>query len=253
MATDKSLRPGVSRIFLVSAGLLACLLTYTMESSADDENILVAKGRYLAEHVVTCVQCHSQHDWTTFGSPPKQPHYAGQDCPADKESIAADQPGAWLSRLCTPNITSDPDTGIGGWSRTDIMNAFRDGVRPDGTPLFPIMWWALHAISDEDAEAIAAYIQTLAPVVHEQPGRGQAISQEMRTSVMERLSPSPLTSPPQNDSVAYGEYLAEIARCRFCHTPRDAPGQSPARKSLDRWRPLSTPGTGGLFHQPHHP
>ena len=37
-----------------------------------------------------------------------------------------------------PNITSDPETGIGAWSETDIVNALRLGVEPDGGQLHPI-------------------------------------------------------------------------------------------------------------------
>jgi mono/diheme cytochrome c family protein len=35
----------------------------------------------------------------------------------------------------------------------------------------------------------------------------------------------PVPHPDESDSVAYGEYLATIARCRFCHTPRQGQGK----------------------------
>ena len=233
------LRPG---FLLLAAGACAIsLLACSTDSETEMADPALERGRYLAENVVTCVQCHSEHDWTVLGSPPTEPRFAGQDCPVRDENPAArDQPGAFLSKLCTPNITSDPETGIGGWTRAEIARAFRDGVARDGTPLFPIMWLNLHAISDEDADAIAAFIQTLAPVVHEQPGRGQAISTEMHNAVLERLPASPRTSPSRSDEAAYGRYLGEIARCRFCHTPRDAPGQSQPEKE---W-------TGGARYRP---
>ncbi len=220
-------RPFV-RFFCVGA---AFVFATALGAAEPDENF--SHGKYLAEHVVTCVQCHTEKkDESVWGLPPVAPFYTGQDCPVrDKNPAAKDRPDARLSKLCAPNITPDPETGIAGWSKNDIMNAFRDGIRPNGTPLFPVMWLNLHAISDEDAEAIATYIQTLQPVRHEQPGRSQAITQKLHDFVLQQLPPSPETTPPATDQVAYGGYLAEIARCKFCHTPRDGPGRSQPEKA----------------------
>jgi hypothetical protein len=32
---------------------------------------------------------------------------------------------------------------------------------------------------------------------------------------------TPVIAPPRSDTIRYGEYLSRIARCEFCHTPRD--------------------------------
>lgn len=194
---------------------------------------VLERGRYLAENVVTCVHCHTKtRDLSVWGTPPVAPFYSGQDCPfRDVNPAAKDRPEARMSKLCTPNITPDMETGIGGWSKSDIINAFRDGLRPDGKPLFPIMWLNLHAISDEDADAIATYIKTLQPIRHEQPGRSQAIGEKLHEFVLKQLPASPAETPAADDEVAYGGYLAQIARCQFCHTPRDAPGRSQPEKA----------------------
>jgi len=136
------------------------------------------------------------------------------------------------SKLCEPNITQDPATGIGGWSKADIIRAFRDGLRPDGAPLHPNMWLNLHALSDEDADAIAAYIITLPPVVHEQPGRGRVLSDRIHTVSLRSLPPSPAKTPDPSDEAAYGKYLTDIGRCRYCHTPNDAPGRERKGKAF---------------------
>ena len=49
-------------------------------------------------------------------------------------------------------------------------------------------------------------------------------------------------SPPETDRVAYGAYLAQIARCKFCHTPRDAPGQSQPEKAWTGGAKYPVPG-----------
>ena len=86
------------------------------------------------------------------------------------------------------------------------------------------MWYPLHDISDEDAQAIAKYILTLPPVVREQPGRGQVLSNRVRDAVLADLPPSPQRTPDKADEVAYGKYLTDIGRCRYCHTPNSGPG-----------------------------
>src|SRR5579871_273622 len=37
----------------------------------------------------------------------------------------------------TPNISSDPKHGIGGWSELDFVNAMKRGVDDDGQHLYP--------------------------------------------------------------------------------------------------------------------
>jgi hypothetical protein len=57
------------------------------------------------------------------------------------------------------------------------------------------------------------------------------MSPKLHDFVMRQLPDSPATTPPATDQIAYGAYLAQIARCQFCHTPRDAPGQSQPEKA----------------------
>jgi cytochrome c553 len=208
--------------------VLAVLLA--TPASADDgtpADPALERGRYLAETVALCAHCHAAPNNEIYGRPPIVSNYAGIDCPVwgkNQNPRGKDSADFVTSKLCEPNITPDPATGIGGWSRADIIRAFRDGLRPDGAPLHPNMWLNLHALSDEDADAIAGYIQTLPPVVHEQPGRGRVLSQRIHTAALKSLPSSPAKSPDRSDEAAYGRYLTNIGRCRYCHTPNDAPG-----------------------------
>jgi cytochrome c553 len=208
--------------------VLAALLSNSGSAeNGTQNNQTLARGRYLAETVALCAQCHSASNDEIYGRPPIKSDYAGIDCPVwgkNQNPRGKDSPDFVTSKLCEPNITPDPVTGIGGWSRADIIRAFRDGLRPDGAPLHPNMWLNLHALSDEDADAIAGYIQTLPPVVHEQPGRGRVLSQRIHTAALKSLPSSPANSPDRSDEAAYGRYLTNIGRCRYCHTPNDAPG-----------------------------
>jgi mono/diheme cytochrome c family protein len=67
--------------------------------------------------------------------------------------------------LYTPNITPDPETGIGKWSADDFWRALHDGKSRDGSLLYPAFPYPSHTrITRADADAIYGYIMTLKPV-----------------------------------------------------------------------------------------
>jgi cytochrome c553 len=118
---------------------------------ADD---MVARGSYLAK-VTGCEGCHSAHNEAGAVAPSRL--MAGGDHP-----IRAGR-GTFI---VPPNITSDPDSGIGGWTAAAIVTAIRTGRTPDGRTLSIAMPWRTQYayLTDEDAEAIAAYLLTVPPV-----------------------------------------------------------------------------------------
>src|SRR3954454_21565186 len=62
------------------------------------------------------------------------------------------------------NITPDRETGMGAWTEYQIMEAIRNGNRPDGRRVRPIMvvcWY--HPLSDTYLGAIAKYFRTYPP------------------------------------------------------------------------------------------
>ncbi len=64
-----------------------------------------------------------------------------------------------------PNLTPEPETGLGRWTIDDIVAALCTGERPDGRELVPIMPWKSYAaLSDEDARVLALYLKSLPPV-----------------------------------------------------------------------------------------
>ena len=96
------------------------------------------------------------------GNPDPTRHLAGSE-------IGFQMPG--LGVFYPPNLTSDAETGIGHWSAEEIILAVREGVRPDGRLLAPIMPWRSYgALNDADARALAAYLQSLPPVSFNVPG-----------------------------------------------------------------------------------
>jgi len=140
-----------------------------------------------------------------------------------------------------PDITPDPDTGIGKWTDAQIITAIRDGKRPDGRTLGPPMpFFFYRGISDDDAAAIVAYIRTVKPIHH-------AVGPSEYTAPLPASYGPPVehvTAPPKTDKVAYGGYLAgPIAHCMDCHTPFASPGKLDLSRLGAGGRELHMPGS----------
>ena len=127
-------------------------LTMTMGATAAVAQGDVARGEYMTT-VMDCGGCHTRG--VLLGKPDPELYLAGSE-------VGFHLPG--LGYFYPPNLTSDPDTGLGTWSEAEIVRAIRTGVRPDGRVLAPIMpYHAYAALTDEDAYAVAAYLKSLPP------------------------------------------------------------------------------------------
>jgi hypothetical protein len=127
----------------------------------------------------------------------------------------------------SPNITPDPDTGIGRWTDAQFLRALRGGgVRPDGANYFPVFPYpSFTGITDSDALAIKAYFFSVPPV--RQDNRPHDVAFPFSWRVLQTgwkllfFTPGPFQPAPER-STAYnrGAYLATaLAHCGECHTP----------------------------------
>jgi mono/diheme cytochrome c family protein len=175
----------------------------------------IARGRYIVEAEAHCMQCHSDRDWNKHGAPVR-PGLAGAGW--DVPWVDNGMPGP----VFAPNLTPDPETGIGKISDDAIARAIREGVSHDGRALFMMPWQDYRHLSDEDVASIVVYLRTLPPV---KKARGTtAINAPVRWFL--KAAPTPLTAPiadtTTSDPIARGKHLAEVGQCRSCHTPVDA-------------------------------
>ncbi len=69
------------------------------------------------------------------------------------------------------NLTPDGETGIGAWDANVFIQAMRTGKHMGaGRPILPPMPWSWYGkLSDQDLEAIFAYLQSIPPVNNEVP------------------------------------------------------------------------------------
>ena len=184
------------------------------EMKAPTDAASLERGKFLYTNSLTCWECHG--DPLNSMVPPKG------GAKFDLNDLDP-QLGVWYSR----NITPDVETGIGGWTDGEIVRAIREGVRRDGTPLFPIMPMVpLHGLSDDDALAIVAYLRTIPPVQNEVPQNEASFFVKVLFTLgaigpMEAIE-KPIAAPERGPTALYGRYVANhSALCMDCHTPRN--------------------------------
>lgn len=186
---------------LAAVSLLLC--------SASQAETLLERGTYLMKSIVACGNCHTQQ---TPDGPVPDMELAG--------GLPIVEPGVF--EVLTPNITFDKETGIGGWTDSQVIAAIREGRRPDGSIIGPPMPIGQYrGMSDRDAQAIVAYMRTVKPVKYKVPS----------SKYMIPLPPSygppvgSVSEVPRDDALVYGAYLAgPLGHCKECHTPMNDKG-----------------------------
>ena len=129
------------------------------------------------------------------------------------------------------NITPDPETGIGRWPQAAFIRAMREGVDREGRHLYPAFPYNHFTLaSDEDLQALYAFLMTREPVHSETPGNALPFPFNIRMLLAgwkmlffeeQRFRPDPAQSAEWNR----GAYLTlGLAHCGACHTPRNALG-----------------------------
>ena len=170
----------------------------------------VARGKRLFDVLMDCSGCHSAHDESRFGRPVLEGAYgAGFVFPAE-----VGLPGS----IVAPNITPDRETGLGAWTDGEKIRAIREGISRNGEALFPMMPYTnFRHLSDEDVQALVAYMNTLKPVRHSLP-RSRV---RFPVSLLIKSAPQPagrVAAPDPRDRLKFGAYLAAAGGCADCHT-----------------------------------
>lgn len=186
-------------------GAAACQRTQTSR---------IARGSYLANGVGRCFWCHSPQT-STNPSLPKPDLLGSGDLLDPNLPIVA------------PNLTPDPDTGLGKWTDAEIVRAVREGRGRDGRRLrsdHPAAYFSV--MTDDDASALVAYLRSLRPIRHELPR--SAPQKTFDESVQRFVRPAKNTGTTPEER---GAYLVQLAECAGCHTTSMADGK-PRRAML---------------------
>lgn len=179
--------------------------------SLDPTPEMLARGDYLANHVMACMDCHSERDWKLFSGPMIE---GTQGMGGE----VFDQELGFPGKYVTPNITP---SNLRDWSDGEILRAVTTGVTKDGKALFPVMPYLQYGKMDKkDIIAVIAYIRTLAPIDNET----EASRSDFPMNFIINAIPQKATFtdiPSKSDTVAYGEYLVTAGACYDCHTRQE--------------------------------
>jgi len=201
-------------VLIVVAGAAAFAVVTT--PATVPASMLPARGPDLANgklmfYAGGCASCHAtpgQQDLTRLGG-----------------GLALKTP---FGTLYAPNISPDPNDGIGRWSETDFVNALWKGTSPDGRHFYPAFpYTSYEHMALDDVRDLFAYLKTLPPIAGQPPHHQMAFPLGWRRLVGawkflfmgdQPFRPDPSKSAQWNR----GAYLVNgPGHCAECHSPRN--------------------------------
>ena len=201
------------RFWIAIAGLtsgILCALPAAATATAEGTQSIAQRGAYLAA-AGDCVSCHT----ADAGKP-----FAG--------GYRINTP---FGDLLAPNITPDPDTGIGRWSAEDFYRALHEGVNRHGQDMYPAMPYTFYTrVTRADSDAIFAYLQTVPAVRNAVEVNHLNFPFNQRWTMAgwrELFFTEGTFAPDARKSASWnrGAYLVEgLGHCSACHSPRDVLG-----------------------------
>lgn len=195
---------------LFTFGVIKSQPQITEAVQAPPRGVTVEWGKYLTSHASTCMDCHSPVNFDN-GQFYKDSSLTGGNFPFGKAGVgqSVDQP----TFAYGPNLTPDPETGIGTWTEEQFLMAVRVGMRPDSTVLTTHMPYAyLGMWPEEDLRAVYLFLKSVPPV------RKQVPPVEFRKEITE------------TSGVPRGEALF-TTYCETCHG-KAGKGASPTKLIL---------------------
>jgi mono/diheme cytochrome c family protein len=181
-----------------------------------------------------CASCHAM---------PKQP-----DTTRLGGGLALTSP---FGTFYVPNISSDPNDGIGAWTDAQFVTAMTKGTAPSGEHLYPAFpYTSYQRMTLDDLRDLFAYLKTLPPVAghvreHDLPFPF-SIRRTLGLWKLLFLDGAPFQpDPSQSAHWNRGAYLVNgPGHCAECHSPRNALGGAIA--SLRFTGGPSPDGQGGV-------
>lgn len=201
-------------IVLAIAGLLF-FVSFGLPNVGEPEYLKIDKtserlerGKYLANSVCVCMDCHSTRDWSKF-SGPLTLGTLGKGGEIFNQQFGF--PGEFYSKNITPS-------GIGDWTDGEVLRAISSGVNKSNKALFPVMQYVHFGKMDrEDLYSIIVYLRTLKPIINNVPDSKPDFPMNfIINTIPQKAEFSKI--PSETDVVNYGGYLFNAASCTECHT-----------------------------------
>lgn len=173
----------------------------------------IARGEYLVN--IACVGCHSQ---------------VGED---GRPSVGLPLSGGWniaeaegfgfIGDMVTENLT--PGGKLADYSDGELFRVLRYSIDQQGHSLTMMSFLPYRELSNDDTEAIIAYLRSLQPVSttavtgDKLNFLGAVMSGAGMFGEAPPPAPAVVTAPPEGITAEYGKYVATYGECRGCHGP----------------------------------
>ncbi len=211
----------------ITVVLLLCLIalifvgiSYPTKISEQDFRIAV-RADYIPDphqgevlfHLGGCGDCHLNRN-------PESPNF--------NSLVGGESLQTPVGKFYPPNITPDVNTGIGGWSDLDFINAMIRGIGPEGrhySPSFP--YTAYSKVTFEDILDIKAYLFSLEGVEEKSPPHDLIFPfnfslLNLPWKMLYLETPGLEYDIGKSEEWNRGAYLVNgLGHCGSCHTPRN--------------------------------
>jgi len=204
----------VTVVFLAVAGILSYVrAAYPKVSPAEEVTIeytpeRIERGKYLANNVTVCMDCHSKRDYSKFSAPPVD-GTLGQGGERFDQTVGL--PGVFHSKNITPE-------GISRYTDGELYRVITAGVTKEGRAMFPLMPYPYYGSMDkEDIYSIIAYLRSIPAIKNDVPeSEADFPVNFIMLTIPKDATPQP--RPSKSDKIAYGMYMTNASGCRECHT-----------------------------------
>jgi hypothetical protein len=171
----------------------------------------IERGKYLANTVTVCMDCHSKRDWSKFSGPLAE-GTLGMGGDVFDQSMGL--PGVFYAKNITP-------AGIHRYTDGELFRLITTGVTKEGRAMFPLMPYPYYGRMDkEDIYSIIAYVRSIPAKENAMPDSKPDFPMNFIINTIPQKATLG-TLPPKTDLLAYGAYMTNAAGCAECHTQVD--------------------------------
>ena len=194
----------------------------------------IDRGKYLANHELVCVDCHSKRDWSKYAGP-IVPGTEGMGGEVFAQNMGF--PGKYIAANITPY-------SLASWSDGEIYRAITSGVGGKNNTIFPVMpFEAYGTLDDEDIYCVIAYLRSIPAIKNDIPASASDFPVNFLINTMAKKG-HPSKRPSLQDSLKYGKYITTASGCIECHTPVTDKGDLIMEKAYAGGREFPVEGGG---------
>jgi mono/diheme cytochrome c family protein len=176
----------------------------------------IVRGQYLVE--LSCANCHSATD--------ADGNLTGVHPLSGGWNFSQAAGFGFVGDMVAENLT--PGGKLADYSDGELFRALRYSINQDGHLLGFMNSMPYRQLSDEDTEAVIAYLRTLPPAPTTAATGDQLTFLGTLLFALDVFPPQDppqdsVTAPPRGTTATYGKYVYQFGECALCHGP-DATG-----------------------------